>query len=136
MYIGVIDFPLTSMNEKNQILKINERGHVLTPRQQQEDIVNAIEKSGMTGAQFARHAGIEYPTFMSWVQRRRRSREVTASVKVLGSGAAWIEAVVENQPSEGLTIEIAQSLRVRIPGEGSRGMAVQLLQGLGYGWSC
>ena len=124
------------MNEENQILKIDERGRVLTPREQQEAIVDGFEKSGMTGAQFARHAGVKYPTFMSWVQRRRREGRGVASANESGSGTGWIEAVVENPCSVGLTVEIAQSLRVSIPTEGSVGLAVRLLQGLGYGRSC
>lgn len=124
------------MNQETQILQVDERGRVLTPREQQEAVVDAFEKSGMTGAQFARHAGVKYPTFMNWVQRRRRSRESTPPEVGPVGGAAWIEAVVESPSCEGLVIEMSESVRIKIPGQGSVGLAVQLLQGLGYGRPC
>ncbi len=124
------------MNQETQILKVDERGRVVTPREQQEAVVDAFEKSGMTGAQFARHVGVKYPTLMNWVQRRRRARESTPPEVAPVTGAAWIEAVVERPSSEGLVIEMSESVRIKIREQDSVGMAVQLLQGLGYGRPC
>lgn len=124
------------MNEETQILKTDELGRVLTPREKRNAVLDAFERSGMTGAQFARHAGIKYPTLMNWVQRRRRDRGACSIEKGSDPRPGWIEAVVESSSSEGLTVELSGGLVVRIPGEGSVGVAVRLLQGLGCGRPC
>jgi transposase-like protein len=124
------------MNEETQILKTDELGRVLTPREKREALLDAFERSGMTGAQFARHAGIKYPTLMNWIQRRRRDRVASGPENGSDPRPGWIEAVVESSSADGLTVELSAGLVVRIPGEGSVGVAVRLLHGLGYGRPC
>jgi hypothetical protein len=124
------------MNEETQILKIDERGRILTSPEQRNAALDAFEHSGMTGAQFARHAGIKYPTLMNWIQRRRRERAATALPKAAAPGSGWIEAVVESRSAGNLTIEIAGDLRVTMSDESSVTVVVKLLRELGYGRSC
>jgi hypothetical protein len=40
-----------------------------------EALLDEFEKSGMSGAQFARLTGVKYSSFQNWVQRRRRTRD-------------------------------------------------------------
>lgn len=67
------------MNTKDQseggtILKVDVLGRVRTPRDQRERILDAFEQSGIPGTRFAREHGINYQTFATWIQRRRRKR--------------------------------------------------------------
>ena len=44
----------------------DRRGCVRTPREDREALLDTFEKSGMSGAAFARLHGIKYPTFACW----------------------------------------------------------------------
>lgn len=75
--------------------------------ERRESLLDEFERSGLTGAKFAALMGLKYPTFATWVQRRRRERGATAapsSVKPADS-VRWLEAVVEQaQGSEGVVV--------------------------------
>jgi hypothetical protein len=113
--------------EDGKILKQDEIGRVWTPRERREALVAEFERSGMSGAAFARWAGIKYPTFANWLQRRRR--EGRASVGRSGAGTekasgslsnrsavSWVEAVVE----EGSTGKAQEGALVVHLGGGAR----------------
>lgn len=57
-----------------EILKVDVLGRVTVPREKREELLDAFEGSGMSGAQFAHHHGIHVQTFASWIQKRRRER--------------------------------------------------------------
>ena len=56
------------------ILKQDALGRVTHTREQREALLNEFERSGMKGLPFARMAGVNFQTFASWIQKRRRSR--------------------------------------------------------------
>lgn len=56
--------------------------------------MDSYERSGMTGMQFAKHAGVKYPTLMYWVEHRRRERQESAGAV---ARPQWLEAVVESE---------------------------------------
>ncbi len=56
--------------------KRDTKGRRITPRARREDLLNEYEQSGLTQAAFARRAGVNYPTFASWVQGRRERTAV------------------------------------------------------------
>ena len=123
--------------EETQILKVDEAGRVIVPRQRREAILDDYERSGMTGAQYARHVGVKYPTFMNWVQARRRERcRMMENGRVAAGSSPWIEAVVEGGDSGGLEVELCGEVRIRIGDRGRVGLAVEVLRGLGYGRPC
>lgn len=131
------------MNETTEILKIDTKGRVRTPRKKQEEILHEFDASGMTGRQFARHAGIKYPTLMSWAQRRKGERiavvgAATDRVKPERPGfqaRQWIEAVVE-EVGTNFVVEVAGGLALKIGNEGEARLAAVVLRGLGYGRPC
>lgn len=55
-------------------MKSDTIGRVRMPKDKRELILDRFEESGMTGLAFARHVGVKYPTFASWIQKRRRDR--------------------------------------------------------------
>ena len=57
--------------------KRDSKGRRITPRARREELLNEYEQSGLTQAAFARRAGINYPTFASWVQGRRERTTVS-----------------------------------------------------------
>lgn len=52
--------------------KRDRHGRRITAPGRIEELVQEYAASGLTQAEFARRAGIKYPTFAGWVHRRRR----------------------------------------------------------------
>ena len=82
------------------------------------------DRSGLSGAAFARWAGIKYPTFASWLQQRRNGyagagralveREVSQPARRESvANVAWAEIVV------GQAVPSGAKLNVRLPGGAS-----------------
>ena len=63
----------------DQMLKQDVLGRVRMPREQRERILDEFENSGLPGTQFAKRHGLNYQTFASWVQKRRRARSEYAA---------------------------------------------------------
>ena len=63
---------MTVMESGSEILKVDEVGRVRTPPEKREAMLAEYERSGMTGAQFARFVGVRYSTLMYWLQKRRK----------------------------------------------------------------
>ena len=76
--MGIVDVrasaPMTSTIAKAEILKQDGRGRVRLPARRREALLDEFERSGASGAKFARLAGIKYATFAGWVQKRRKQR--------------------------------------------------------------
>ena len=68
----------------------------------------------MAVAKFAVFVGVKYPTFASWVKKRRRQRK---GGEVAGRPAAlqWVEAAVE-LPGTGLRVELQGGATQRAAG--------------------
>jgi len=64
---------MTSLSKTEELLKMDGRGRVLASRERREALLEEFGRSGMSGAQFARMAGINYKTFCGWVHRGRRA---------------------------------------------------------------
>jgi transposase len=60
------------MNPADRILKVDVVGRVWTPGEQREAVLDEFERSGLPASKFAAHIGVKYPTFASWVQKRRK----------------------------------------------------------------
>ena len=65
---------MTSTIVKAEILKQDGRGRVRMPVRRREALLDEFEKSGTSGAKFARLAGLKYATFAGWVLKRRKQR--------------------------------------------------------------
>ena len=88
-----------------------------------------MNDSGVSGTKFAAVAGVNYQTFASWVQKRRkatgayakagkRSREPEHSGRtaVKHPALSWVEAVVDAQATSTVRHSV---LRLDLPGGGS-----------------
>ena len=54
------------------IIKSDRTGRARYTQQYKDEVSAAYEASGMSGPAFAEHCGVKYPTFASWVSKRRR----------------------------------------------------------------
>ena len=129
---------MTSTNGGLEIFKTDSRGHVRVPVERRGALLDEFEKSGMTGAKFARLAGIHYGTFATWAQRRRKER---ASSVPQRAPVRLIEATVEDRRTEarstaeevGLLIELPGGGRVRVESPLQLRLAAELLSMMAQG---
>ena len=121
---------MTSTIVKAEILKQDGRGRVRTPARRREALLDEFEKSGASGAKFARLAGIKYATFAGWVLKRRKQRgKLVKSLPGSPGGAddavmrtgpvRLFEALVEGGSAGGRDPVGARGLLIELPG-GSR----------------
>jgi len=144
----------TEANEAiyGELLKMDRHGRVQTTVQQREAFLDEFEQCGVSAAEFARGAGINYTTFASWRQKRawRRAAEQNANAtmatmgktltalpgSVEGSGMRWVEAVVEKDGSDGqgeahgFVIELPGGARVEVRKASQAKLAAELLREL------
>src|SRR5687768_7256731 len=118
---------MTSLTKTEELLKMDARGRVLVSRERREALLEDFGRSGMSGAQFARMAGINYKTFCGWLDRRRRANgpainEPRGFTRAEGGPVKLVEAVIGEaagcQSSDGPNSGHPRSgaLRVDLPG--------------------
>jgi hypothetical protein len=81
------------------VLRTDVVGRVMTPPERRESLVDEFERSGLSGAQFAKLAGIKYQTFAAWAARRRKQRGTTQTPAQAADSVRWLEAVVTQAKS-------------------------------------
>jgi hypothetical protein len=128
-------------SEQETILKRDALGWVVMSREQREALLDEFERSGLKGAQFARTAGICYPTFAAWVQRRRHERgdyqgRLNARAKPVTPSLRLIEAVAggsdRHKPVDetGLEIELPGGARLVLRNAQQAPLVAQLLKAI------
>lgn len=142
------------------ILKTDRLGRVRTPVAQREALLDAFERSGLSGMKFAALHGVKYPSFAHWVQERKRKGQpgrsggearsgeaegASLSRVAGGSAGLWWEAVIDNAPPPaqpggtgaggigGLQLHLPGGLRMDIHAPHQVGWAAQLLAALAPG---
>ena len=78
----------TVMEPGSEILKVDEVGRVRTPPEKREAMLAEYDRSGMTGAQFARFVGVRYSTLMYWLQKRRKEAGQNEASGTLRAGSS------------------------------------------------
>jgi transposase-like protein len=120
----------------DQILKTDVLGRAHSSLQRRERILDEFERSGGSGAEFARIVGVNYQTFATWVQARRKKRgdypRTPARPKV--PAARWIEAVadapVPASAGSSLVIELPGGASMRVGDAAQAALASRVLKAL------
>jgi hypothetical protein len=129
---------MTNTQISTEVLKVDTQGRVRVPKDKQEEILAGYESSGMTGQQFAAYAGVKYSTLMSWVGKSKKAKE---SGQEIGKSSRmnWMEAVVDDgreRNEEGLSVQIAGGVVMRVVDSHQAGLAVEIIRLLGVTRSC
>lgn len=101
------------MAETTTILRTDVLGRVKISKDHREALLDAFEQGGASGKAFARDHGVNYQTFASWIQKRRRERGLypamkRASPEPLKLLLAEVEVPsITSSPTNGSPIEIA-----------------------------
>ena len=102
---------MTSLSDAAEVLKQDERGRLRVSRERREALLAEFDRSGMSGAKFARVTGLNYQTFVGWV-RQRKLRGGAAT-----SGAVqFLEAVVGTPAETRIGLGLAGGLQIDLPG--------------------
>ena len=107
------------------------RGRVRVPEERREALLDEFEQSGLSGVKFAQLAGVKYPTFALWVQKRRKARNAQGVGDA--PAVAFAEAVVDRGSGvvlggAGLTIELPGGARLLVQSPVQLQMAAELLR--------
>jgi hypothetical protein len=125
------------MAQTDRILKVDVSGRVWTPREQREAVLDEFERSGLPATKFAEHIGVKYPTFASWVQKRRRRRgDGAARSRKEPAALKWVEATVdvaEVDTARALVVHLPGGARIEVADAAQAVLAAQLLRALGGG---
>ena len=127
------------MESGAEILKVDEVGGIQTPPEKREAMLAEYERSGMTGAQFARFVGVRYSTLMYWLQKRRKEAGGSGSRAACGQDhPGWLEARVEDeaQKSENLVVEGGGGVRILVSNRRQAALAGEVLRAIGLGRGC
>jgi hypothetical protein len=129
------------MAQTERILKVDTAGRVWTPREQREAVLDEFERSGLPATKFAAHIGVKYPTFASWVQKRRQRRgDGAARVRQEPAALKWVEARVDEAKAGAagvLMLHLPGGARLEVGDAVQVALAAQLLRALcGGGVSC
>ena len=123
---------MTLTNEPLELLKTDIAGRVRTSPERREALLDEFERGGLSGMRFAARYGLKYPTFASWVARRRRERmeagagpegepesdparavQERASAPAPAKRVRWLEAFADNPGAEAAP---ARSVMLHLPG--------------------
>src|SRR5215204_860588 len=96
---------MTFMTQEEKLIPTDSRGRVRVPPERREALLDEFERSGLSGVKFAQIAGVKYPTFALWAQKRRKARQLAAAEGASGQSMRFAEAVVDR--STGVTIGTA-----------------------------
>ena len=107
---------MTHTTLPEEILKTDVLGRVRTPKARREALLGEFERSGVSGQKFAALVGVNYQTFASWVQQRRRQRGEDPLAAKGAEGLRLVEAVVETGGDEAAAVAGREVLRVALPG--------------------
>ena len=130
---------MTVMEAGSEILKVDEVGRVRTPPEKREAMLAEYERSGMTGAQFARFVGVRYSTLMYWLQKRRKEAGHGEQIATRRQDhPRWLEARVEGEvpKSENIVVEVGGGIRMQVGNHTQAVLAGEVLRAMGLNRGC
>ena len=89
-----------------ELLRQDTAGRVRTSKERRALLLAEFDRSGVSGARFAKMAGIKYQTFANWLHVRRQQSAGRTRKSKRRKTVTWVEAVVP----------AAAPLRVELPG--------------------
>jgi hypothetical protein len=108
---------MTKTGTGSEIVRTDSRGRARVSRSRREELLDEFERSGLSGAEFARLAGVKYQTFANWRQARQRCQRGALSPPaeraVKGPPVEWLEAVMDQ--AQAAPLASVSALLVRLP---------------------
>ena len=133
-------------DDQGQVLKTDVLGRVHTPASQREAILDAFEQSGLSGTKFAKQHGINYQTFASWRQKRKRARGEYPDTDQAGNAAddfTFLEIIPDTdkegslqamatqpEPAGAIVVEVGREVKLRVECEAQIALAAKLIRSI------
>ena len=109
---------------------MDTRGRVRVSGERRQAILDEFDRSGVSGAQFARVMGLRYPTFAGWVSQRRKSKPGAAGRQ---APLRLVEAVIDpgrNGSNQGLLVHLPGGVRLEMTSPAQVPLVTALIQAL------
>ena len=116
---------------QNVPVTVDSRGRVRASKEQRRLILGEFERSGVSGAQFAKQTGRKYSTLAGWLQRYRRTRPQGRAQPM-----RLLEAVVEqaqqtgSHPASAVILQLPGGMRIELGDVKQIPVAVALVSAL------
>ena len=123
----------------SEILKVDEVGRIQTPPEKREAMLAEYDRSGMTGAQFARFVGVRYSTLMYWLQKRRKEAGRSGCRAACEAGSSALAGSARrgrSAKSENLVVEVGGGVRMLVGNRTQAALAGEVLRAMGLGRGC
>jgi len=121
--------------EAARLIRSDSKGRVLVVADQRDALLDAFEQSGQSAMAFCRQHGLKYPTFATWVQKRRQG-SVPASPR-FAEVTVDLPALPEPPPVlEPMRVTLADGTRIDIACRKQLAWAAELLRHLSPPRSC
>ena len=120
---------LTTLTEDESQLtpiKTDEAGRLRLSDEHKAALLDTFESSGLSGIQFAKQHGLRYPTFISWVRKRKELSKVTPSSAFLEVDLSGIS----NSTKTPLMISLGNGVSMELSESSQVSLAVELLKTL------
>lgn len=129
---------IVDSEEAGGLIRSDSKGRVLVPAARREALLDAFEASGQSGTAFCRQHGLKYPTFATWVQKRRDGRPAREVVAVEERHPAFVEVVSTAPVAEAaaLSITLADGTRMDVTCRGQLPWVAELLRHLNGSRPC
>jgi transposase-like protein len=125
---------MTATEVGSEILPTDSKGRVRVSLQRREELLDQFERSGMTGAQFARTIGLKYQTFAFWRQQRRKPKPLAAVPAQKTATMEWLETVIDKAQvsptvsGSALVVRLPSGAAIELANTSQAGIAAALLR--------
>jgi len=99
--------------ESPQLVRTGRDGRQRYSEAYKRQVLEAFDSSGMSGKAFAEQCGVRYPTFASWLAKRRRSGERPAPRPADPAAPAFLLAEI-GETSDALELNLPGGITARI----------------------
>jgi len=114
-----------------ELLRQDTAGRVCTSSERRELLLAEYDRSGLSGARFAKMAGIKYQTFANWLHVRRRQTQGGSRKAKRRKAVTWVEAVVP--ATAALRVELRGGAWLEVSSAAQARTAAMLLRALAEG---
>lgn len=113
------------------ILKRDRLGRIKHNPEQREALLKMYDTSALSAPEFSKQVGINYQTFATWIQNRKREQK-----RVSEPSSGWVEVVAQKPDVPqivkgfGLEIDLGNGAKLMIRDESEAKLAAVLIRGL------
>lgn len=113
---------------EHELLKVDSRGRIQISPERRAALLEEFDRSGMTGARFAKHYGIKYTTFAHWIRMRKKAR------KVGRKSSPFLLVTSEPDPkAKGVVIHLPNGASLNVADAAQAELAGAVIRALGTG---